>query len=141
MQGISRGQLLLTSSEAWRKEAKEQKLVLLDKQRNLGDNHPETLDAMGYLAWLHHELGKFSSARDLRATVLETFQILLGEDDPRTLLAMNPLGITQLALGEYKEAQKILELALEKQRKVLGGNHPETARTLSSLAIAYVGNF
>ncbi|KAJ7327445.1 hypothetical protein DFH08DRAFT_1026332 [Mycena albidolilacea] len=66
------------------------------------------------------------SARDLRVTVLETYQILQGEDDPHTLQAMTPLGVTQYALGEYKKAEEVLELALEKQRKILGENHPET---------------
>ncbi|KAJ7824288.1 hypothetical protein B0H14DRAFT_1302083 [Mycena olivaceomarginata] len=34
----------------------ERKLVLFNKQRDLGENHPETLEAMENLAWLHREL-------------------------------------------------------------------------------------
>jgi tetratricopeptide (TPR) repeat protein len=142
MAGISGTQTLLASTpypslEAQRKDLEERKLILIDKRMDLGDNHPETLDAMESLACLHYELGEFSSAGDLRVKVLETYQILHGEDDPRTLQAMIPLGITQLALGQYKEAQEMLELPLEKQRKVLGENHPETAGTLSFVASMY----
>jgi hypothetical protein len=93
MPGISGAQTLLASAaypslEAQRKELEAQKLILLDKQRDLGDHHPETLNAMESLAWLHYELGEFSSARDLWVTVLETCQIFLGEDDPHTLYTM-----------------------------------------------------
>ncbi|KAJ7824302.1 hypothetical protein B0H14DRAFT_3145736 [Mycena olivaceomarginata] len=125
------------SPEAQRKDFEERKLILFNKQRDLGDNHPETLDAKENLARLHRELGEYGSARDLWVTVLETYQILHGEDNPSTLGAMYALGEIRHALGQCKEAQEILELALEKQRKVLGENHPETARTLGSLAIAY----
>ncbi|KAJ7824284.1 hypothetical protein B0H14DRAFT_3145728 [Mycena olivaceomarginata] len=140
--GISRTQSILASTswpslDVQRKDLEQRKLVLFNKQRDLGDNHPETLDAMESLAWLHHELGDYRSARDLQVTVLEKYQILQGEDDPHTLQAIDYLGSTHRALGQDKEAQEILELALEKKRKVLGENHPETTRTLSSLAIVY----
>jgi hypothetical protein len=75
------------------------KLILLDKQRDRGDNHVETLEAMKSLAWLHFELGDFRSARDLQVTVLETCHILLGEDDQHTLQAMDSLGRTHRVLG------------------------------------------
>ncbi|KAJ7350948.1 hypothetical protein DFH08DRAFT_935628 [Mycena albidolilacea] len=114
---------LYYSPEAQRKDLEEWKLILFNKQRDLGENHPETLEAMENLAWLHHELGKYVSARDLRLTVLEKYQILGGEDNPTVL--------------QYKESQEVVELALEKQRKVLGENHPETTRTLSFLALTY----
>lgn len=120
------------SPEARRKDLEEQKIILFNK-------HPETLEAMENLARLHHELGEYGSARDLRVTVLEIYQILGGEDDPHTLYTMQLLGGTHCALGQFKEAQEILELVLEKQRKVLGENHPETVNTLGSLAIAYQG--
>ncbi|KAJ7327429.1 hypothetical protein DFH08DRAFT_1026306 [Mycena albidolilacea] len=107
------------SPEARRKDLEEKKLILFNKQRDLGENHPETLKAMENLAWLHHELGKYVSARDLRLTVLEKYQILGGEDNPTALQVMEALGITHCALGQYKEAQEVTELALEKQRKVL----------------------
>ncbi|KAJ7798238.1 hypothetical protein B0H14DRAFT_3545391 [Mycena olivaceomarginata] len=110
---------LYLSPEAQRKDLEEWKLILLNKQRDFGDNHPETLDAMEKLAWLHHELGEYGSARDLRVTVLEKYQILRGGDHPSTLQALGCLGRAHIALGRYKEAQEVMELALEKQRKVL----------------------
>ncbi|KAJ7799410.1 hypothetical protein B0H14DRAFT_3787971 [Mycena olivaceomarginata] len=142
MPGISGTQTILASTswpslEARHKDLEEQKLILLNKQRNLGDNHPETLDAIKNLAWLHHELGEYGSARDLWVTVLEKYQILGGEDNPSALQVMHSLGVTHRALGQPQEAKKVLELALEKQRKFLGENHLETARTLSSLALTY----
>jgi hypothetical protein len=37
---------------------------------------------MEKLAWLHHELGEYNSARDVRVTVLEKYQILRGGRQP-----------------------------------------------------------
>ncbi|KAJ7800567.1 hypothetical protein B0H14DRAFT_3785074 [Mycena olivaceomarginata] len=107
------------SPETQRKDLEEWKLILLNKQRDFGDNHSETLDAMEKLAWLHHELGEYGSARDLRVTVLEKYQILRGGDNPSTLQALGCLGRAHIALGWYKEAREMMELAQEKQRKVL----------------------
>jgi hypothetical protein len=67
------------SPEAQHKDLEEQKLILLNKQRDLGDNHPETLDAMESLAWLHPQLGGFRLERDLRVTVLEKYRFFKGK--------------------------------------------------------------
>ncbi|KAJ7804916.1 hypothetical protein B0H14DRAFT_3773251 [Mycena olivaceomarginata] len=114
------------SPEAQRKDLEERKLILLNRQKDLGDNHPKTLDAMENLAWLH--------LATLRPWRLQIFQ---GEDDSRTLYTMRVLGGTHRALGQFQEAKELLELALEKQRKVLGENHPETAMILGTLALLY----
>jgi hypothetical protein len=74
MLGISGAQTVLASTlwpspEAWCKELEEWKLILVNKQRDLGDNHPETLEPTEKLAWLQYQLGEFSSARDLQVKI------------------------------------------------------------------------
>ncbi|KAJ6523033.1 hypothetical protein B0H19DRAFT_1277114 [Mycena capillaripes] len=125
---------LYPSPEALRKTAAEQKAVLYDKQRDFGDDHPETLAAMDNLAWTHHELGEYTLARDLRAVVLEKRRVLLGDEDPLTLYSIGILGSTFGALGQFKMAEDIL---LETQRVVLGKDHPETLLSMDDLAKTY----
>ncbi|KAJ7810083.1 hypothetical protein B0H14DRAFT_3151350 [Mycena olivaceomarginata] len=137
MPGISGAQALLVSTswpslEARRKDLEEWKLILFNKQRDLGDNHPETLYAIESLAWLHHELGEYR------------------EDDPRTLQAMDSLGRTHIALasayqelgpsalwsmrslaGIYRqldqltEAEDLYHIVVERGISILGENHPD----------------
>ncbi|KAJ7843231.1 hypothetical protein B0H14DRAFT_2779166 [Mycena olivaceomarginata] len=108
---ISRTQSILASTpylspETQRKDLEEWKLILLNRKRDL----------------------EYGSARDLRVTVLEKYQILGEGENPSALQVMHSLG--------FKEAQEVMELTLEKQRKVLGENHPQTTRSLGFLAVA-----
>ncbi|KAJ7683057.1 hypothetical protein B0H14DRAFT_2655023 [Mycena olivaceomarginata] len=118
MPGISEAQSLQASTswpspEAQCKDLEGRKIILLDQQRDLGDNHPETLEAMEKFAWLHYELGDFKSERDLQVTVLEKYQILQAEDDPHTLQVMDYLGSVHRVLGQDKEAQELEMAAVE----------------------------
>jgi hypothetical protein len=99
---ISGAQTLLASTpwpspEAQHKKLEEQRLMVSNKKRDFGVNHPETLDAMESLAWLHHELGDFRSARNLRVTVVKKYQMIGREDDPSALQVMQSLGVTHRA--------------------------------------------
>ncbi|KAJ7730713.1 hypothetical protein B0H14DRAFT_3169094 [Mycena olivaceomarginata] len=146
---ISGAQTLLESTaypslEAQCKDLEEQKLILLNKRRDLGDSHPETLDAMQNLAWLHHELGEFSSARDLRVAVLETYHILWGKitQQWRSIAKFwekiiqrlcGPCRLWQIAhrwLGQLTEAEDQYHIILQKKISILGENHPHTLQAM-----------
>ncbi|KAJ6472596.1 hypothetical protein C8R45DRAFT_1164318 [Mycena sanguinolenta] len=120
----------------------------------LGDNHPDTLRAMGNLATTYSDLGEYQHAKDLEITVLEKRKQILGDNHPLTLRAMGNLAATCSDLGEYQNA-KDLEVAvlekrkeileyqnakdlevtvLEKQKQILGDNHPDTLRAMGNLA-------
>ncbi|KAF7333391.1 High osmolarity signaling protein SHO1 [Mycena venus] len=125
------------SPEARRKEAEEHKIILVQSQKDLGDYHPSTLQAMEDLARTYYELGEFMLARDLRVVVLEKRKIQLGEEHPNTLRSMGALGLTYGQLGQHNEAESLQVQVLEKQRKLLGEDHPYTLWAVGNLATTY----
>ncbi|KAF8182758.1 hypothetical protein K438DRAFT_1724776 [Mycena galopus ATCC 62051] len=126
-----------TSLADRQKKAEELRVTLLQKQRDIGDNHLDTLVAMENLAWVQHDLGDFISALDLRVMVLEKSKSLLGNNHEYTLNIMHSLGSTYRRAGQLKEAESLLLSALRRQKEVLGESHPATLFTMTSLAAAY----
>ncbi|KAJ7901372.1 P-loop containing nucleoside triphosphate hydrolase protein, partial [Mycena leptocephala] len=93
---------------------------VLEKQKQLlGENHPDTLDTMGYLANTYSDLGEHQKAGELKGIVLEKQKQLLGENHPDTLRTMGNLAITYSDLGEHQKAGEL-------RKQLLGENHPDT---------------
>ncbi|KAJ7078767.1 hypothetical protein C8R43DRAFT_351423 [Mycena crocata] len=108
------------------------------KRRNIfGNEHPDTLDAMAWLASTYFQLGQFTEAAELEVVVLEKRKKILGDDNPDTLTAMGNLASTYTGLGQFTEAQELDVGVLEKQRKILGDDHPDTLITMGNLASTY----
>ncbi|KAJ7806682.1 P-loop containing nucleoside triphosphate hydrolase protein [Mycena leptocephala] len=119
-------------------EAKEFGLAVIEKQKQvLGDNHSDTLRAMGNLASTYQKLGEFHKAEELAVVVLEKRKQVLGEEHPDTLLAMGNLASTYHYLGNLHKAEKLEVVVLEKQKQVLGDDHPDTLWTMGNLASTY----
>ncbi|KAJ7120145.1 P-loop containing nucleoside triphosphate hydrolase protein [Mycena epipterygia] len=120
------------------KEAQELEIVVLERRRNLlGDNHPETLDAMENLSATYQSQEKLKEAEELKVVVLEKRRNLLGNNHPETLRAMGNLAGTYKDLGKLKEAQELEVLVLEKRKNILGENHPDTLIAMGNLAFTY----
>ncbi|KAJ7765952.1 P-loop containing nucleoside triphosphate hydrolase protein, partial [Mycena maculata] len=130
------------------KEAGELDVSVLEKQRQLlGEDHPDTLHAMGNLACTYYALGKLKEAEELEVVVLEKRREILGGDHPDTLRSMGNLASTYHNLGKLKEAKKlhvVLKEAeelgvvvLEKQRQLLGEDHLDTLLAMGNLASTY----
>ncbi|KAJ7081483.1 hypothetical protein C8R44DRAFT_905261, partial [Mycena epipterygia] len=121
------------------KEAEELGIMVLEKKRNvLGDNHPDTLIAMGNLAVTYQKLGKLKEAQELEIVVLEKRRNVLGDNHPATLRAMGNLAVTYCSLGSVKEAEELEVVVLEKRRNILGENHPDTLISMGNLAFKYI---
>ncbi|KAJ7482676.1 hypothetical protein FB451DRAFT_1129691 [Mycena latifolia] len=128
------------SLEARRKAAEEWKVALDQRQRDFGEDHPDTIYAMDYLAYSHMELGEYTAARDLWVMVYKKRRILQGEEDhPDTLRTMGNLAETCRRLGQFKKAEELEIVLLEKRRQLLGEDHPDTLLTASNLAATYRG--
>ncbi|KAF7345866.1 hypothetical protein MVEN_01608500 [Mycena venus] len=140
------------------KQAEERKSILLQRKRDLGDDHPDTLEAMENLAWAYHELrddnphtlcsmgnlaltysqlGQFEAAAKLYVIGLEKQRGLLGEDHPATVWIMDNLASTYRELGQSKKAEELQVIVLEKQRNLLGEDHPDILRIMGNLAGTY----
>ncbi|KAJ7821909.1 hypothetical protein B0H13DRAFT_2291620 [Mycena leptocephala] len=101
--------------------ANELEVVVLEKQRQvLGDDHPETLLAMGNLGWTYHCLDKFQQAEALQIVVLEKRKKVLGVNHPHTLHVMQNLASTYRCLGKLSEAEE-LETLVHNYEEALEG--------------------
>ncbi|KAJ7153864.1 P-loop containing nucleoside triphosphate hydrolase protein [Mycena crocata] len=111
---------------------------VLHKRRNIfGNEHPDTLDAMAWLASTYQGLGQFTEAAELEVVVLEKRRRILGDDHPDTLITMGNLASTYDKLGQFTEAEELEVVVLEKQWKILGDDHPDTLITMGHLALTY----
>ncbi len=103
--------------------------------RLLGEEDPQTLEAMGNLAATLWEQGDHDAARGLEERVLGARTRVLGEEHQDTLTAMNNLALTLLAQGDYAGAQRLQERALEVITRLLGEEHPHTLTAMNNLAL------
>ncbi|KAJ7850243.1 hypothetical protein B0H13DRAFT_2401407, partial [Mycena leptocephala] len=122
----------------WYEEAKELRLTVLEQRKHVqGDDHPDTLRAMGCLASTYRSLGKYNKAEVLEVVVLAKQKQVLGDDHPDTLRAMGRLASTHWHLGKFHQAEELEVVVLEKQKQVLGDDHPDTLLAMGNLASTY----
>ncbi|KAJ7088320.1 hypothetical protein C8R44DRAFT_844518 [Mycena epipterygia] len=120
------------------KKAEELQTAVLQKWRHLlGENHPDTLGAMFWLATTYIFLGKWKEAEQLEVVVLKQRRNILGDDHPDTLDVMGSLAVTCHELGKFEEAEQLEVAVLDKQRNVLGDKHQNTLMVMSNLALTY----
>ncbi|KAJ7885592.1 hypothetical protein B0H13DRAFT_2277828 [Mycena leptocephala] len=111
--------------------------VLIKRQQLLGDNHPDTLCAMGLLAETYWSLKELTKAEELQLVVLEKRKQLLGDDHLDTLKIMGDLAATYWSLKELTKAEELEVVVLEKRKQLLGDDHPETLQAMANLAVTY----
>jgi tetratricopeptide (TPR) repeat protein len=105
----------------------QQRVLDVSKQL-LGEEHPDTLLAMGNLASTLAALGEFTPARQLQERVLELSRKVKGEEHPETLAAMSNLAETLRQQGDFAKARELQEQALAANLKI----GPDTEETLSA---------
>jgi tetratricopeptide (TPR) repeat protein len=103
-------------------------------RRCLGEDHEQTLNAMGTLAWTLRASGEFRRAMELQEAVLRYRTAELGGEHVDTLTAMSSLASTLAALGELDRARELLERVVSLRRIRLGPAHPETLLATAELA-------
>ncbi|KAJ6547782.1 hypothetical protein DFH09DRAFT_1505737 [Mycena vulgaris] len=120
------------------KNAEQLELAVVERRRTvLGEDHPDTLHAMGSLTSTYRKLGKLKEAEQLGGVVLGKRRKILGEDHPGTLNALANLAVIYHQLGKLQDAEELNVVLLEKRRKILGEDHPQTLLTMGHLASAY----
>ncbi|KAF7358515.1 hypothetical protein MVEN_00902400 [Mycena venus] len=137
MQNLPSHSISYPSPQTQRKKAEEWKMIFLQNQRELGNDHPDTLWAMENLGNMYYLLGDYRSATDLRVVILEKQKILLGEDHPDTLRSMNAMGSAYYQLGEFKKAEEVEIALVKKCMQFLGEDNPDTLRSMCNLASTY----
>lgn len=111
-----------------------QQAVLDTRRRVLGDEHPDTLSAIGNMAFLLKSLGKYTEAEPYYREAMTKFRRVLGEDHPNTLASINYMGQVLQLQGRLAEAEPFQREAMEKSRRVLGEDATGTIIAISNMA-------
>jgi hypothetical protein len=109
--------------------------ALAVERRINGDDHPNTLIAIGNLANLHSEMHNNDLALPLHTEALAGRRRLLGDEDPQTLTSISNLAAVHSDMGTHGLALPLCEEALAGRRRVMGNAHPDTLSAISSIAI------
>jgi tetratricopeptide (TPR) repeat protein len=125
--------LFLEDVGKWSEELAVQKVVLDERRRILGEEHPDTIMAMNNLANTLGDQGQLEEAAEMFKKVVEKMRWILGEEHPYTITAMNNLACIFGDQGQLDEAAKMMEEVLKKRRRILGEEHPDTIKAMSNL--------
>ena len=107
-------------------------------RRILGEEHPDTLRSMNYLALTFLDQGRTEEAAALQEEVVEKRKLILGAEHPDTLTSMNNLALTYRDQGRTADAAALQEEVVQKRRWILGAEHPHTLRSMDNLALMYL---
>jgi tetratricopeptide (TPR) repeat protein len=122
---------------SWNEEEKLEVQVMQMRNRVLGEEHPDTLSAMGNLAGTYSDQGHWKEAEELQVQVMQINKRILGEEHPDTLLAMGNLAMTYSHQGHWKEAEKLQVQVMQARKRMLGEEHPKTLLAMGNLAGTY----
>lgn len=100
----------------------------------LGEDHPETLDALLNLASLKFAADDLIRAEQLQRECLERRGIVLGPQHRNTLQAMAGLAQILREQGRLEDAESLLRGALAAQRRQLGDGHADTIASMLVLS-------
>jgi hypothetical protein len=116
-----------------------QRRVLEGRERSLGPEHPETLDARGDLAYWTGEAGDAGRARDQYAALLPVYERVLGPEHMDTLIIRSNLARWTGDAGDASGARDQLSGLLPAIERMLGPEHPDTLKVRANLA-AWTGD-
>ncbi|MGW2938989.1 FxSxx-COOH system tetratricopeptide repeat protein [Streptomyces sp. NPDC001156] len=103
-------------------------------RRQLGPDHPDTLNARHNLASWRGSAGDAAGAATTLAELLEDLMRVLGPDHPQTLDARHNLAHWRGEAGDAAGAATAFAELLEDLMRVLGPDHPHTLITRHNLA-------
>jgi non-specific serine/threonine protein kinase/serine/threonine-protein kinase len=100
----------------------------------LGDEHPDTLDALDELTFLKIHKGEYAGVEETLRKLLATRRRQEGEEGPETLHAMTALAEFLALRGKLDEAESLERRVLEKRRHAAGVDQRELYTTIENLA-------
>ncbi|CAG7719611.1 unnamed protein product, partial [Allacma fusca] len=111
--------------------------IVVQKRNELGEKHPETLNAEVNLASAFRGQGKYEEAKQLYYSIIQIQIEILGPKHPDTLVSESGLAHACQNNHNYQEAEKLYLNVLTKRTEVLGPEHVLTMITKGDLAIVY----
>ncbi|KAL4790654.1 hypothetical protein BDV19DRAFT_372080 [Aspergillus venezuelensis] len=113
-------------------------LVVEEKKREFGPNHPETLESLSGLAATYNDQARWSEAEELDLFILEARRKALGSRDIQTLTSMANLASTYTSQGRLKEAEALRLEVVRTSEAELGKDHEDTVDAMASLGKLYL---
>ncbi len=111
--------------------------ILVDRERTLGPDHPDTLTSQNDLATAYAEAGRANEAILLFRLTLAARERLLSSDHPDTLRSRTSLAEAYHAAGRIADAIPLVRQILATRERLLGADHPSTLAARNNLASAY----
>ncbi|CAN5701179.1 hypothetical protein BH09PLA1_BH09PLA1_31240 [soil metagenome] len=106
------------------------------RRKNLGDDHPDTLEAMTNVALYMQYQGNSSGAEPLYRQVVARSEATLGPEHRETLRRRFNLATLLQDQGKFVEAEKVHRQILDARRRTLGEDDPDTISSMNYLASA-----
>ncbi|HEV2374139.1 MAG TPA: tetratricopeptide repeat protein [Streptosporangiaceae bacterium] len=107
--------------------------LLIDQQRILGEEHPDTMTSQRVLARLTGLQGRYVEAEHMYRGLLADRQRLLGDEHPETLATRHGLAGMVERVGNHAEAEQMFRDLLGDQQRILGEDHQECLEIRSGL--------
>ncbi|MHC4519870.1 MAG: tetratricopeptide repeat protein [Planctomycetota bacterium] len=104
-------------------------------RQHLGDAHPDTLWAMGSIAWSCHKQGRSREMAEIYTRILKIGKDVLSVETQ--VSTKNMLGAAYIDLGQYKKAELLYDEILQIVQSELGGEHPVLPWFKHNLATTY----
>jgi tetratricopeptide (TPR) repeat protein len=111
--------------------------LVADRERILGDTHPDTMGSRNELAVAYQAAGRLQEAIPLFERALTDAERILGGTHPDTMTIRNNLAAAYRAAGRLEEAIPLYERTLTDREQTLGDTHLDTMTTRNNLALAY----
>lgn len=129
-------------SELYKAQAYEKALPLAlelveVRKREVGENDPDYVRALGNLAAVYGKLRRYADAVPLYKRSLTIFENALGPRHKRLTPMLDNLARAYKALGQYAEAAPLYERAVAIKEAEFGQQHKELAPVLNNLALIY----
>ena len=109
---------------------------LVDRERILGPDHPDTLTSRNNLARAYQDADRLEQAIDLFEQNLTDSERILGPNHPHTLISRDNLARAYQDAGRLEQAIDLFEQTLTDSERILGPNHPWTTLFRNNLARA-----
>jgi eukaryotic-like serine/threonine-protein kinase len=109
--------------------------VLAARREQLGEAHPQTLEALSQVAGVLQRQRRFPEAEALHRQVLAERRRVLGDTHADTLATMTDLAYVLRSQVKYDDAEQLYRQTLAGMQGVLGENHPARAQLMSNLAL------
>src|SRR5260370_15163008 len=110
------------------------RVVLQERERVLGSEHPDTLETRNDLEVALYYGGKYAEAEAEARTLLAIRGKVLGPEHPDMLRTRNNLADDLFSEGRYAEAETEFRDVVKLKEKVFGPENPNTLRSRSNLA-------